>query len=614
MIKIYDFENSSDYSKVNTEISAGKGKLILVNNENQTSVEDFSDDVGFVYDNTKAEFIAGKVQQKDKRPANATFGATYNSSINGNWGNGVLTGTAFGGASVLNGKLDLKGGSKYVVYQALNNADSAQVGCVRLKYTPNYSGAPSLPRGLFSLSKTEATLQNAIYLYHHSNGNLYTAIYNASGVVIFNDSMGAWNPVSGTEYEIELNWDITTGASRLFIDGTQFGATITGTGVRTSEVVFCKIGAAYNSTLITDAEFDDVVIFSTVQHTANYTKGYTLQDYIYLESEIVLLPFTYSGPGLIKALTDLVVVLSGSPRFTTENKYWNGSIWTASNGSYAQANDSTTIVSNLNSLNVDGEEIIAISVVFQDSNSQSYIDNLILEYTGQKYADEGNLITLDYIKAKDINSISAIINEPSLGNTVTFAAILNDIKKYYNGSAWVNSNGAFAQTNTLAELVSNIGTLISQNSFFKLYVLLRSDDGSETPDISEVNVNYLFGGIIEGETLRSNCFLELEDLEGIKIEGAIVTIEINRDSDQYVEAAERIIAPAKQKTTDQNGYVSFELAYSSEFDVSGTDHIYKMKIQKDNINLLTQYIGKEEITFDVPDQLETNLTSLLNGI
>jgi hypothetical protein len=98
------------------------------------------------------EFVGGKAQQKDQRPADATFGANYNSNINGNWGDGVLIGTPVGGASVLGGKLDLAHNDvRYVDYDADLNADSQQTGCIRFKVTPNYTGGPPSIYYFFSI-------------------------------------------------------------------------------------------------------------------------------------------------------------------------------------------------------------------------------------------------------------------------------------------------------------------------------------------------------------------------------------------------------------------------------------------------------------------------------
>ena len=83
------------YDSNKIEIEAGIAKLKLQNSL-QSFEENFADDTGFVYDSDLAEFVGGKLQQKDKRQTDATFYASYNNDINGNWGDGILTGIPIG--------------------------------------------------------------------------------------------------------------------------------------------------------------------------------------------------------------------------------------------------------------------------------------------------------------------------------------------------------------------------------------------------------------------------------------------------------------------------------------------------------------------------------------
>jgi hypothetical protein len=78
---------------------------------------------------------------------------------------------------------------------------------------------------------------------------------------------GKFYPVLGTEYDIELNWDLTTGATRLFIDGVQLGDTKTDIQTRDNVVT---ISLAYTNNTA-NYIIRDFGIFNTVQHTSNFT-------------------------------------------------------------------------------------------------------------------------------------------------------------------------------------------------------------------------------------------------------------------------------------------------------------------------------------------------------
>src|SRR5690606_17237049 len=116
----------------------------------------------------------------------------------------------------------------------------------------------------------------------------------------------AWNPTAGTTYEIELVLDTQNGVCRLFIDGVLHG-TLGSTFTRSNTATRLYVGsnAVYTPC---DASFEDLIFFSNVQHTANYSPGYTVPEKIYLGSTVALPPFTYTGLGTIIAVESSNIV------------------------------------------------------------------------------------------------------------------------------------------------------------------------------------------------------------------------------------------------------------------------------------------------------------------
>jgi hypothetical protein len=155
VIQSYPFNSQADYSVNNVVVTGGVAKLGLVNNPGAAFVESFDASAGFTYDSAKAEFAASLLRQKDQRPANQTFFATFDQgSVNANWGAGTLAPTN-NGAVLISGALEMLGGvsSKYVDFVGTANADSLQTGCVRVKIKPNYSGTPATNQNFFSISR-----------------------------------------------------------------------------------------------------------------------------------------------------------------------------------------------------------------------------------------------------------------------------------------------------------------------------------------------------------------------------------------------------------------------------------------------------------------------------
>lgn len=342
-----------------------------------TFTQDFSSSAGFTFDSAKAEFGGGVVRQKDQRPANATFYASYLSGIDGNWGSGVLTGTASGGADVSGGFLDLTGGIlKYVAYAAAGNASSQQTGCVRIRVKPNYTGSPLANQEFWLITSAIGGTSNGIQFLHKSTGQITVVIRDPSGNANINYDLGAWAPTSGTVYELELNWDITTGASRVFIDGVQFGDTMPDTETRTITTGDFAIGTN-GFGLVPNFYVADVAVFSTVQHTANYTPIGALSETIYVASGVTCPDFL----GTVQAFTGFTTTEAGSVRYVVNGKYWDGAAWSASDGTYAQAASAATTNTNIPTLTA--ADTVTAKLAFTDGATQASVDALSIAYTAR---------------------------------------------------------------------------------------------------------------------------------------------------------------------------------------------------------------------------------------
>jgi hypothetical protein len=514
---IYPFTTPADYV-YNTsliEITGGEAKLKLVDNPDQDFTEDFSDDTGFIYDSAKAEFVGGVCRQKsnnitenynqsfsadtgftydntkseftggvcrtkDQRPANSTCGATYTNDINLNWGNGTLTGTAVGGASVSGGKLDLTGGGKYVRYSATNNASSLQEGCVRFRFTPNYSNLPATDMALYSISTSFGDFSCYTGLRHTVAGQVEMSILNNAGSAIVSVYLGGWLPTSGTEYEFEMNWDITAGATRLFINGVQFGSTQAGTGTRTGAIASLVIGAYYTGGSPTNGKFDDIEIFSTVQHTSGYAIGYTVPENIYLES-VVTAPIQSYNYNVV-SLDVPTITETNAPRYVVNGYYWDGGAWSASSNTYATAMTSAQWVTNIATFPAEQLSTgVTVKTVFQSSNTLSSIDNIAfiinestylensvigpeMEYTGA-----GTLVSFDTFTTTEISAPRYTLQIGRSGNYL-----------YWSGAAWVASDGTYAQSNDKATFQAHLTTLPVLGEIYGQFKIHFQNSGTQS--------------------------------------------------------------------------------------------------------------------------------------
>jgi hypothetical protein len=539
------------------------------------------------------------VRQKDTRPANFGCGATYTNDINLNWGGGVLTGTAFGGATVASGKLDLRNFDKYIRYAALNNASSTQVGCIRFLYTPNYSGAPVAERTLIALLEALGSSTSLIQLSHNTAGRIGIFITNSSGVTIVNGSSNIISLVAGTEYEFEFDWDLTAGITNLFLNGVKIITTITSTGSRNA-ASYIYIGANFGASNKADGYFNNVLFFSVAQHTANYTPGYTIEETIYVENKVTLPEMEYTGAGSLIVVTNFITSFVQSPRITLQIGrsgdwlYWDGVEWAVSNDTYTQANDPAIFAINVATLPVSGEIYVQFKIYFTGSNTLSSFLDLSITLTAQIYLTNNPTIEINskwYIDALELFSETAA----KIGTDQIKYILKKGTKWYYwNGSAWVESNGTYTQANTAADIEIHKANFTTSHTLFGIKLFLYSTDGTTTPEIDLLSVDFDYAG--ETADTINTCIVwgYLIENNNVPSDDQII-IFLNKKCAKYktnILVTREEIRPIVR----EDGYFEIELIETINMDV---DTLYDVRIN-----------GKH-YTMSVPNDTEQNINELL---
>jgi len=343
----------------------------------------------FTFDSALVEFVSSRARLKDQRPTGATFHANYNSNINGNWADGALTGTATGAAAVASGKLDLSlDDLRYVTYAALDNADFVQTGTVEFKVTPNYSGNPSTDQNFYTIH-TVSTNGNHIFLRHLTSGALQFFVYNSGGGLDIVGSFGTWVPVSGVEYEFSMNMDFSTPATRLFIDGTQQGSTNTTGVTRSNAAVNLRIGTDAALAITANFKIDDVLIFDTVQHTANYTAGAVISATIFSQTNPTVINNSGVLGDALESFTETADAATSDEeiKYTInvdgQDKYWDGDSWEDSDGTYAQSNTPLEITTNKAALDLSNGGTIKIKAFLHantDGTVRPLLEQVVIGY------------------------------------------------------------------------------------------------------------------------------------------------------------------------------------------------------------------------------------------
>lgn len=558
------------------EIDTFGADLKEIDNAGQTFNQPFTNDVGFTYDSAKTEFAAGKVQQKDITPANSTCAATYTTDINLSWGGGVLTGVATGGAAVVSNQLDLAHNDvRYVSYDANLNADSQQIGAFKFKYTPNYSGTPTSNQMIILACEAASDNTNSIRIYHSTGGQLKIQIWDQNDILQV-DFYALWSPTAAVPYEFELNYNGTIAATRLFIDGTQFGGTDATTFTRSVNITLLRIGNDYGGGANNSNFYiEDFIVFNAVQHTANYTPGYTLVETKYTSDLITCPIFTYSGVGSVQAFTAFATTETNDPHYILNNKYWNGSSWIVSDGSYGQAN--TYTVTNTNISSFAAVDSITVKIVTETSNDQDSVDDMTITYTGEAYSTANPYIDMKTHILMDglAGFVETDVTKPG-GSVLKYILSKTGSDVYWGGAAWVVSDGTYAQSNTAAEIHTNRAALdLSAGENVKISHAFLNSNGSVTPIIKTITMSYDFY-VPASDYNTVLLYIHLKDPSGVAISGAKIIAKASApiihgnhtiwyESEATTNAAGYAELTAIETTTI-NKYVSIEIFYNDGVD------------------------------------------------
>lgn len=485
------------YDPTKIEITGGKAKLKLQQG-NIDFIEDFADDTDFTYDSDKAEFSGGKVQQKAQNPAGSLIYAKWQTTENADYAVGDSTGTLYGSANITGGKLSCIG--EVIAYLDFSSIDQGcgEKGTVKFIWIPKYSGAPSSEKHIY-FNGSNINYYGSVWLIH-AGTNLYFYIYNSVGVVILSKSI-SFSPVADTRYEFVITWDFTGEYnSNVFIDGIlKDGGNVNDT--RGIAGCIHRLGNDNTSLKLSDHEYDDFIVYDSVIYTTNYTPGYTLPDYFYVETSVILPEMEHTEVGTIKLFNSFSTTETASPRYTLQigrsgdYLYWNGSAWAVSDGTYAQANDVTTFNTNCGSLPVDGEDYGQFKIIFPNSNIQSSVDSL----TANMNVDIGYLTTnptIEMITGFRTDMLEGFIETSTKTGSDEIKYILKkDLLWYYwDGSAWSESDGTYSQSNTAAEIEINKASFVDDSTKCYVKLFLHSEDGSTTPEIDSLQVDFSYAG------------------------------------------------------------------------------------------------------------------------
>ncbi len=310
------------------------------------------------------EVAAGEASLVNLRPADVKFNADYSADEDADIFDTDGTGTLLNGATVAGSDLDLRGAIVGRRCQYVGDEPAAALqeqAAIRFRVRTNYSGTPVADRWLFGLGEAVGNV-NAMGMYHRAGGGqpdkIVFQLFDDAGVSLHGSATpAAWTPVADQEYEWEINYDITAGVLRIFLDGVLFYENLAiGTGTRSAAApARFSLGTSKSLAEAPDYRIGCFAMFDAVQHTAAYTINAIGTECIPPDFDTgTLITVANWAAQALNTFAATVDEAGGTVRFGVQLDdvlmWWDGVAWAASDGTFAELNTAADINTNVPTL------------------------------------------------------------------------------------------------------------------------------------------------------------------------------------------------------------------------------------------------------------------------
>lgn len=603
--KTYDYSTPSEYQLTNAQLVGGIAKLGFVPALGQNLNQNFNASTGFVYDAANVDFSGGNVNQLNRTDSNIADYFPFNTSKNGQYFNTPPIADLGGVISTVNPKrgagcLNFDGASAPagVVYNEIGGVG----GFFSYEFwvRPNYSGTP-VSKQVFMAMGNNGNTQNSVGIYHDQvSGNLRIQAYDDLNVLTIDQNIiTPWNPVAGTWYHFYLLFSAGGGDVRFFLNGTQQGGNLApGVFVRNG-TSFQVIGLESTGTAATNFAIDEFIMYGSLKYTSNFTPSTSeLPSTRCQETLVELPPLTYSGLGLIQDYEGLTTTEQNMVRYIVNGKYWNGSAWATSLGTYATASPQADVNTNLPTLVANGTNSVAVKIVFGAGNIPAWVDDLTLAVTGQQYAVAGRVKVVTGVQASSVSAFTETVVH-TINTNLLYTIEQDGVEKYWNGAAWVVSDGSAAQSNTAPGLNTNLPSLPipASNSVIKLNMYFYTNAQNESALLNANTLTYVFGAAL-GAPNTTVVYGMIRDHNGTAVAATIRFKQINK----LVGEDDNNLMTNSIITATSNALTGFQCTLTpGDYYVDYFNDDFIVKKGRDG--------GKIRIT--VPEADPTNITDLI---
>ena len=370
------------------------------------------------------------------------------------------------------------------------------------------------------------------YLVYSHGGQINLYLSHASGNRI---RVKAGSGIEdGNWHHVIVTYDGSSLASGvdIYIDGAlQTPAidedTLTGSIITGSTLRLCYGAVTYSL----NGYLDETVIYEKkliqAEVDVRYNSGAGSENFLgsYAEDNPPIVPnagFAFNNP--LGAFTETATKPGSDIKYHVSSddgvvwKYWNGSAWVATNGTYAQANTAAEVNDEINSLAGSGT-LKSRALLHSDTGAETpELDNIYIA-EGVSYTTTPQEIAMDW----DI--------QPA--HTYQWLEVLETVAKptgteiayQYSIDGGANWNGSWLGATQLGLVLFGLVLVGDGTDKLKIKFLLSTTNSSKTPEIDNLAIKYETGYEATGSYASTKYYPATWYIGGIAVEGIAFDIE-----------------------------------------------------------------------------------------
>lgn len=206
--------------------------------------------------------------------------------------------------------------------------------------------------------------------------------------------------------------------------------------------------------------------------------------------------------------------------------------------------------------------------------------------------------TVEGVRAKEFRDISLTTVQKAVLDEINAIMVVDGVDKWWDATlptpAWIDSDGTYLESNTLADIVTNALALISSRAILKVKLILHSNDGLTQIKIDDLELTYDYQYSDIANVDHIPIFTEVDDYIG---ELSDITLKMIPDRVNVVEQMTNGISympKTQESTSDIDGYCQVDIPRSNDF-------VVQMKYTAKIIDAVTEKLLAEYKNLIVPD-------------